>query len=495
MIIFICANQFSFGQEFKVRGRREVIPLTPPPSYNYANQAVPRTDEGAPLTSAELAKATDELIDIIKRTNYFDFADSRIQGWPASDSKHKYWWGSYWSGITVTKNNGVVTYKHSNDGSDNNGMRTAPYLEGACYAYSLWHNPREARIVRKSVRGFSSRILQSERISQPNMPKVISRVLYPENVDVNEDGRQIHIDYSANRPGVRVGVIQYVHIPDNPTFGDIWIKNSHSRDDLGEMMRSMALIRGCEGQISRDVDSDIFEMRNLFSEWATDVDQNNFEIPSLDEQGNYNKSTDSGTDKFNHRVLLCWGNYALRLLHLDYAENLDCGDADFKFEDTFHRWIQNDALQQQRTMRIAAVAMAHQKKQNVNPLIDGIVKKIVRDLKYIDGSWSNSKVNINDIPGFFINANNVGAPLTSKEIRWLHERLHRAYLEIDGASPVFHVFDTSTPSGTYSYEAPGNTGINFSTIGLLLGACASPYRNLNNRQVFDCQRLQARMLQ
>ncbi|MEQ1664007.1 MAG: hypothetical protein ABL927_01370, partial [Bdellovibrionales bacterium] len=169
-----------------------MTPLTPPPSYNYANQAVPRTDEGAPLTSAELAKATDELIDVIKRTNYFDFADSRIQGWPVSDPKQRFWWGSYWSGITVTKNNGVVTYKHSNDGSDNNGMRTAPYLEGACYAYSLWHNPREARIVRKSVRGFSSRILQSERLSQPNMPKVISRVLYPENVDVNEDGRQIH---------------------------------------------------------------------------------------------------------------------------------------------------------------------------------------------------------------------------------------------------------------------------------------------------------------
>jgi len=41
-------------------------------------------------------------------------------------------------------------------GGDNNGLRTAPLLEGACYAYALWKKPQHEQLLRRLIRGFSS---------------------------------------------------------------------------------------------------------------------------------------------------------------------------------------------------------------------------------------------------------------------------------------------------------------------------------------------------
>ena len=48
------------------------------------------------------------------------------------------------------------------------------------------------------------------------------------------------IDYSFNQPGLDNGATEYVHIPDNPYWGDLWVKNKRSKDDLGHMMRAIA---------------------------------------------------------------------------------------------------------------------------------------------------------------------------------------------------------------------------------------------------------------
>jgi len=113
-----------------------------------------RADVGTPLTPAELAAATDQLIALLQDTRYFDVVDERVHGWPQSAGG--FWYGTWWSGITVTKQAGKVTYLHAAGGADNNGLRTAPYLEGACYAHLMWGSPLTANLVRRMARGYSS---------------------------------------------------------------------------------------------------------------------------------------------------------------------------------------------------------------------------------------------------------------------------------------------------------------------------------------------------
>jgi hypothetical protein len=55
-------------------------------------------------------------------------------------------------------------------------------------------------------------------------------------------------------------------------------------------------------------------------------------------------------------------------------------------------------------------------------------------------------------------------------------------------APMFHLFDATTPDGAYSYDPP-NIGLFYRDLGMLLGTCASTYRNPSGRAVLDCQRL------
>src|SRR5262249_36196580 len=107
-----------------------------------------RSDVGQPVSAGEVATATDQFLQLLERTRYFHLVDDRVHGWPESDPAGHYWYGTWWSGITVTKANRRVTYLHGADGADNNGLRTAPLLEGACYAYALWKQPAHEHLTR-----------------------------------------------------------------------------------------------------------------------------------------------------------------------------------------------------------------------------------------------------------------------------------------------------------------------------------------------------------
>jgi hypothetical protein len=199
--------------------------------------AFTRPDVGTPLTPAELDAATDDLIALLKGTRYFDVVDERVHGWPESDPAMGYWFGSWWSGVSVIKASGQVTYRHSPDGADNNGLRTAPLLEGACFAQLMWGKSLTAKLVQRMVRGYSSSQLAMRRSAGDTAKPMLARAHYPANVTSNDGSRSIIIDYAADRPGVD-GTSEYVHLPTNPTFGDIWIKNNRSKDDMGHIFRS-----------------------------------------------------------------------------------------------------------------------------------------------------------------------------------------------------------------------------------------------------------------
>jgi hypothetical protein len=220
--------------------RPDALVAGPPPSklpFTFT-----RPDVGNPLSQAELQAMTDRYLELLKDTRYFDFVDERVHGWPESDPAKKYWYGTWWSGVTVTKKNGQVSYVHGADGADNNGLRTAQLMEGACYAYLFWNKPAHEHLLHKIVRGFSSWSLAFKQ--QPNDPTqpLLSRAAYPIPIKSSDGGRDLFIDYSLNRPGLDNSATEYVHIPGNPLWGDLWLKNKRSKDDLGHMYRAMGQV-------------------------------------------------------------------------------------------------------------------------------------------------------------------------------------------------------------------------------------------------------------
>ena len=55
---------------------------------------------------------------------------------------------------------------------------------------------------------------------------------------------------------------------------------------------------------------------------------------------------------------------------------------------------------------------------------------------------------------------------------------------------TFRLFDSATPDGNYSYDPP-NIGLFYKDLAMMLGTCASPYRNPTARALIDCDQIRA----
>lgn len=454
-----------------------------------------RVDAGSPITQSELDLATDELIAVLKDTKYFDFIDSRVHGAPESDITQPFWWGTMWTGVRVIKLNGQVTYLHSEKGSDNTGIQTAPFLEDANYAYQLTGEQKYAHLARRLMRGMSAWILASAR-SKEESPKLLFRAFYPASVFSTDKGRDIFINYDASRPG-RDGIpSSYVHNPNNPYFGDIWLKNNRSVDDLGHIIRAIAHLQSSRDIFNQDAKTDLDQMITLYSTWAKDVESNRFIIPSFNRSlevytqrrglGDYSGLKIGFIDPF------CVGKLAVHFLYSSTDERLGCKKGYTLLEKKFSKFLQNDAIEILRSHHVAAIAMAELKSQSeiATKLREGLAERMNRDFEVTRNQKRAPQFDIQDIASFLIQAHNVGVPMTSDEIRFIYERLHMAYGSIRSPAyyNTFHLFDSSVPDGEYSFDPP-HVGLYFYAIGSMIGTCTSSFRNPNSRQLLNCDRL------
>lgn len=451
-----------------------------------------RPDVGTPLTQAELDAATDQLVALLVDTRYFDVIDERVHGWP--QTQPGYWYGTWWSGVTVTKQAGQVTYQHGAGGADNNGLRTAPYLEGACYAHLLWGKPLTAQLVRKMARGYSSWALTMKRSAGDTAPTLLARAQYPASVASSEGGRSLFIDYSLDRPGTDNGATEYVHLATNPTFGDVWIKNKRSKDDMGQVFRSIAQIQACQPRLDAAGQADLAQTMSLYASWSKQVESEGWSIATLDKDANL--YTPPVSETLAHYTLVdnveCPGALMMRLLGHGDSGTLACASGISNTEKLLGSQMKNGVKQILRTHHEAAVNMALLTNQTAPALalLQGLAERVDSDLALASAASPPANVNPDDIVSLLLHAANTGVPLTSKEVRWLQGRLDAAYTSYRAAgnAATYRVFDAATSDGAYPFD-PSGSGMSFSDIGLVLGSCASPYRNPTGRPIVNCQRL------
>jgi hypothetical protein len=118
-----------------------------------------------------------------------------------------------------------------------------------------------------------------------------------------------------------------------------------------------------------------------------------------------------------------------------------------------------------------------------------------RSFKVVQDPSSATQLDIQDIPTFLVHSGNVGVAMTSEEIRFVYQRLHTAYLQMRDPiyASTFHLFDSATPDGDYSYDAP-NAGLYFYTLAPMVGACSSPWAQKSARPLWDCDLVKAGLI-
>ena len=457
--------------------------------------AYTRPEKGAPIAQADIDAKTDELLDLLTKTRYFGFVESRVHGWPESDPDKHFWYGTWWSGVDVRALGGKVTYFHGPQGSDNDGISTSPVLEGACFAHLLWPGARIEHLERKLVRGFASWILAMQR--RPDDPDtLLTRAAYPAAIASADGATPFLIDYSQNHPGTDNGATEYVHVPQNPSWGDIWVKNKRSKDDIGHMFRAIAQIDACDGTFTEDgAQADLVTLRRLYQAWARRVEDDGWTIATLDKSGQLWLPPDELAHfiSFGTIPVECAGQLALRLFGRLGPGTLDCGNGisslDQAASDLGHS---NGQILRSFHEAAAGHALLANDVALAQALIAGLAQRLDDMLGAIDSGKPPAFLSTTDAADLILHAANAGVPLTWREVAYLHQQIdlaHQTYLAAAN-DVVYKVFDPSTPDGTYAYQ-PGGDGLDFRSLGALLGTCASQWRNPASKTVLNCDKVKA----
>jgi hypothetical protein len=446
-----------------------------------------RPEKGDPVSDTDIKAFTQKYIDVLKYMDYFTVMDDRVHGWPESETGG-YWYGTWWSGIDVTKKDGVVTFLHGKSGADNNGMRVAPMLSATAFAWKLWGKPAHQHLVRKILRGFNAWILAMEIEGNPNPVALMTRAHYPLPVHSTDGERNLYIDYSLNRPGEDNGACKYVHITDNPYWGDIWVKNMRSKDDIGHMFTELPLMGEMMGWFDdAELRKDYDKMIELYSAWSRQVEADGFRIATYDKNLGVYLPEDDLAILISMKNLECPIIQAIRFYGKGDPGDWKCGNGISELEPAFT--FKNDNAQQFRSFHEADVAAAkfYKRFDIANKLLPGLAERIDTILDAREGPTPPVQPGDKDLSELVLMSANVGLPLTWREVRYLHSRIQDAFDSFRNPAmlPSYKLFDSATPDGKYNYDIEAS-GYHFRHLGSLLGECASPYRNPTSKPYLDC---------
>ncbi len=449
-----------------------------------------RVAEGAPVTAAELASMTDLYLDMLTKTRYFEALADRVHGWPSADPKKRYWFGTWWSGVRITKKNGMITFVHPNDGSDNNGLRTGPILEGVCFAHKLWKTSAHETLLRRLIRGLNAWIISMRKDASDTTVK-LTRAFYPPSITFPHKGISVRIDYDLNHPGLDNGACEYVHLPKNPVWGDIWVKNKRSKDDIGHMIRAIGALVECTANLHKDTRADLAEMWANYIAWARTVEDDGWKIATWDKAAN----TWFPPDTLASFILLgnaeCDAVLSLRLLGRGDPGTYNCGNGVHPLEFLVMKNDHNGEIV--RSFHESALRMAINRNQGpvARILAEGLLFRLKRGVDLALQGKLPGWLSENDLIDLVTHSQNLGIPLTWKDVRWFHGQIKKAHKSFSAhPASTFSIFAPTTPDGAYPFTINAPT-LHFRSIALALGSCASRFINPKSKPLLDCARVAA----
>jgi hypothetical protein len=306
--------------------------------------------------------------------------------------------------------------------------------------------------------------------------------------------RNIFINYDANRPGVDGGASYFIHIPENPTFGDLHVQAKRSKDDMGHLFRAVALLDACEGHFSdAGARIDLIEMRLLYREWAQRVERDGFRIATLDKELNVWLPPSGLAIYATYGQLECGAELMIRLASRFETLDSRCDNGGLgPLTDPIPgiRPHSNNILRSHHEAA-AGLALLTNNVELARDLATGLAARLEMILPVLEDGSDPDHARRHDVYQLAVESSLLGVPLTSREVRFVHGQIEIAAAGYDTTRPDWNAFDPSVPDGGYDLH-PSGPGIDVKDLGILLGTCVAPYRNPTGRPLLDCDRVRER---
>lgn len=454
-----------------------------------------RADVGEPLTPVEIAAFTQRIIAAWVNADIFDYLRSVTYGVPRDNPEGKPYYSVFWTGVAPYKDGDLVTFRHLEGGSAENIMIPNPVLlTNVIAAYRFSGDESLALLADELARGIRAQFMGcvwNRSVPQEDRYVMARAVINNNFEDVLPDGRQYAADYSAWRiVDMRRWNTHFVNIPDNPYWGDIYIQNMRSKDDVCHLFRAAGLLAHFRKFFNDPkVKAGVTGAYDDLKSFARDIADQGFRIRSVDHDGTiWVPGIDLASFVFYGRTAECDAVLTTQLFAYQEPGDVECGNgisALYEAIATQTHMFNYDII---RNFHMGAVLHSLNALQNdmAYELLTGLIQRSDTDMGKTETQFENpdDQERFNgDLAGNLVKYAVCGMPLTSREVRFVH-RYYDEAIDVWNNWEDWNLWDDAVPDGRRSYK-PG-TRIDFQDMTSFLQLCASPFYNDAVAEVVDC---------
>lgn len=459
-----------------------------------------RPAAGTPLTDAEVAAFTARITGFLKKVDYFTWAAETSHGMDASTGYPDYliWWHDV---VAERKGDTVIFHASAADGgSHNNAVPTGVVLANAMWGYLNSGDPAMRRIVDQYTKSISACMKGFRFDANDPVDFLMARHIVTRNHEFTmANGKKKAVDYTEwyfPYEGWNADRFRY---RDNPIWGDIWVTNKRSKDDLPYWWRLAAwLPYVIELAPDQDIRLVAQETLDLLQKSARDIVESGWKVRTKDAEGRVYVPDDQDLASLVAYTELipdaeCDARLSTALLGHGDPRGVECGSGEGSVYDTIAtttHYFNYDIINHFH-MVAALLALTTGHGDVALALVQGLATRIERyrdpaseEKGQSDPSWERDQAML------MLRSAAVGLPLTADEARQV-VRFHDQSVEAYKTFPNWDLWAPSVPDGRYSFRDgfhPAHIPEAFQVEDLasIVEYCGSPFRNPASARFVDC---------
>ncbi len=247
-----------------------------------------REPEGEPLTDEEITAFTKKITGFWKDSGFFDWIWWTSHGLDASYNTEMPDYKLWWQDTQSYMEDGTLRFSHTG-GADNLLLRTCKILNNASAAYLLTGEERFGRIVEAYSKGIVALSKGMEWGGEGEPAKYLqARAIFTHNHEFEyEGGRKVKVEYDEVKKKYSYSWNAHtIPNPENPYFGEIWLRTFRSKDDVPHFYRSVPMLkRVIEDGQDENVRNAAAEALEYIEGFAKDVVDHEYAIRSVNRCG------------------------------------------------------------------------------------------------------------------------------------------------------------------------------------------------------------------
>jgi len=334
---------------------------------------------------------------------------------------------------------------------------------------------------------------------------LMPRGIFTQENAYTEDGRQAYVDYEPVRHEVVNWNAHTINNPNNPLWGDIWVRNMRSKDDVPHILRTVPLLQ----RVAQDgLTPQVREAASLAVQYlqgfARDIVDSGYFIRTKDKRGNaYVPLNDAGlvndlasfvTWEFLVPNAECTAKLVSAVIGFGDPIDNDCGNGNGGLYETVasQRHYFNWAIIRYFHAAVITNSLMAELNDVAYELLEGMTER-VDAMMLGEGNWDDHREWDSDAAAYLLVAATTGLPLTSREARHVMEQYSLAVDHYAGWSN-WDLWAPSVPDGPVEYKPSRHgeidgvpvTVVRPTELTYLIEYCYSPFRNETGAELVDC---------